>query len=98
MSCEEMEPEWQEIEQEVEKVVEALPELPPKEVIMEEIHMETHKLVDLQKVIFGKPNLKRAETAALMKSAARNILANIKAGAAKHLPVHVTGNSRQRAG
>lgn len=74
MSCDEMR-EWEEVQKEVEEVIVESPvEVPPAPIIMEEIHVESHRMIDLEKLISGKPNLKKQEMGELLKRAAKKIL------------------------
>jgi hypothetical protein len=85
MSCEEMR-EMEEVEKELEQIVEEAPEsLPSKEEIVEEVHQEAHKLMDLQKLLFGKPNLKKIEMAPLIIEAKRRVFT--KLDLYKYLPL-----------
>jgi len=73
MSCEEMN-EWEEVVEEVKEVVKENTEAPSVEEVVEEIHIESHKLIDLQKLLSGKPNLKKKEMGELLKQAAGRVL------------------------
>ena len=78
MACDEMQ-EWNDVEEQVEELISLqLPQVPPKEEIMEAIHVESHVLIDLQKVLSGKPNLKKSEMSPLLLKAAEKVLARIR--------------------
>lgn len=66
MSCEEMEWEWEEVEEEIEEILPMIVNPPPMAVILEEIHTESHILIDFEKMRLGKPNLKKSEMSGLL--------------------------------
>lgn len=69
MSCEEMQREWEQVEEEIEKIIPILDNPPPMAVILEEVHTESHVLIDFEKMRLGKPNLKKAEMSGLLLTA-----------------------------
>ncbi len=66
MSCEEMEREWEQVEEEIVEIIPILIDPPPMAVILEEVHTESHILIDFEKMRLGKPNLKKAEMSGLL--------------------------------
>ena len=66
MSCEEMQREWEEVEEEIEEILPMVDNPPPMAVILEEVHTESHVLIDFEKMRLGKPNLKKSEMSGLL--------------------------------
>lgn len=66
MSCEEMEREWEEVEETIEEILPMVDNPPPMAVILEEVHTESHILIDFEKRRLGKPNLKKSEMSGLL--------------------------------
>lgn len=94
MPCDEMN-EWEQIEEVVEEVVEEIPEeIPSKEVIMEEIHEQSHIMIDIQKLISGRPNLKKKEMAEILVEATKMILGKYKSSCSKKLGKLVTAKAK----
>lgn len=86
MACDEMR-EWEEVEEQVEELIALdLPATPSKEDLMEEIHEESHRLIDLQVMLVGKPHLKKGEMASLLKEAAGRVIARYRGGCKEVAP------------
>lgn len=94
MSCDEMN-EWEEIEEIVEEVVEESPEeIPSKEVVLEEIHERSHTMIDIQKLISGRPNLKKKEMAEILVEATKMVLGKYKLSCSKKIGKLVTAKAK----
>jgi hypothetical protein len=77
MSCEEMEREWEQVEEEIVEIIPILDNPPPMAVILEEVHTESHILIDFEKMRLGKPNLKKAEMSGLLLRAGEIVKARL---------------------
>ena len=93
MSCDEM-MEWEGIDEQIQEVVEEVKAVDPIEPISipevkAEIDAESHQMIDLQKLISGKPNLKKLEMAEILKEAAKRVLERYKSRINQSLPRHL---------
>ncbi len=93
MSCDEM-MEWEVIDEQVQEVVEEVKAADPIAPISipevkAEIDAESHRMIDLQKLVSGKPNLKKVEMARILKEAAKRVLDRHRSKANNSLPRHL---------
>ena len=93
MSCDEM-MEWEGIDEQIQEVVEEVKAVDPIAPISipevkAEIDAESHQMIDLQKLVSGKPNLKKLEMAEILKEAAKRVLERHKSRINQSLPRHL---------
>lgn len=93
MSCDEMN-EWEEIDEQVQEVVEEVKAADPIASISvpevkAEIDAESHRMIDLQKLVSGKPNLKKVEMARILDEAAKRVLERHRSRISQSLPRHL---------
>lgn len=93
MSCDEMD-EWNEIDEQIQEVVEEVKAADPIAPISipevkAEIDAESHRMIDLQKLVSGKPNLKKVEMARILKEAAKRVLERYRSRINHSLPSHL---------
>ena len=99
MSCDEMN-EWDEIDEQIKEVVEEVKAADPIATISipevkAEIDAESHRMIDLQKLLSGKPNLKKVEMARILEEAAKRVLERHKSRINQALPRHLVRWSRK---
>ena len=79
MACLGMRQEWQQINQEIMELMEDIRTLTEtKEEIMEDIHQESHRLINLQRMMSGKAKLTPSEMAPLLMQASRTVIARLR--------------------
>lgn len=93
MCCDEMN-EWNEIDEQIQEVIEEVKAADPIALISvpevkTEIDAESHRMIDLQKLVSGKPNLKKVEMARILKEAAKRVLGRHKSRINHSLPSHL---------
>ena len=93
MSCDEM-MEWEGIDEQIQEVVEEAKATDPvvpitAQEIKADIDNVAHQMIDLQKLVSGKPNLKKLEMAEILKEAAKRVLERHKSRINQSLPRHL---------
>jgi len=93
MSCDEM-MEWEGIDEQIQEVVEEAKATDPvvpitAQEIKADIDNVAHQMIDLQKLVSGKPNLKKVEMARILKEAAKRVLDRHRSRVGNSLPRHL---------